>query len=68
LVEEYKLIVKDEEKKASGEGGLNEDRIEKARQAIEDNETRDEVMRQNLYFLIDKKLIPGKLTDKLKRD
>lgn len=32
----------------------HEEDLEKAREAIEDAELRDEVMRQNLYFLFEK--------------
>ena len=38
-----------------------EEDLEKAKEAIEDAELRDEVMRQNLYFLFEKELVPGKL-------
>ena len=49
-------------------GELNEERIEDAKNKVEDEELRDDVMRQNLYFLFEKVLVPGKLGGVLKRD
>jgi len=37
-----------------GNNPMDEEVLEKSREEIEDNELRDEVMRQNLYFLYEK--------------
>ena len=38
---------------------LSEEEERKLMEEIEDTEIRDEVMRQNLYFLFEKKLVPS---------
>jgi hypothetical protein len=55
-VEEFRKLME------SGANPMDiEEDLEKAKEAIEDAELRDEVMRQNLYFLFEKTLVPGKL-------